>query len=61
MSDFEIKEELLKTNSRNICGVTIDLFFPDYGLGQHKEYSTQKNKNVLLLNEVTFFMGKVFA
>ena len=60
MSDFEIEEELLKKNYRNICGVNIDLFFPGYGLGQYKEYFTQKHKNVLLLSGVTFFHRKSF-
>jgi hypothetical protein len=58
MSDFDIEEELLKINYCYIYGVNIALLFSGYGLGQHKEYLTQKHKNVLLLFGVTFFHGK---
>ena len=60
MSDFEIEEELLKKNFHYICGVNIHLFFPGYRLGQYKEKLTQKHKNVLLLNRITFLHKKSF-
>lgn len=60
MSDFETEEELLKINYRYICGVNIHLIFPGYRLGQYKETLTQKYKNMLLLNRITFFHKKSF-
>jgi hypothetical protein len=60
MSDLAIAEELFKTNYRNACVVNVDLFYADCGLGQYKGYSTQKDKNVLLLSGVTFFHRKGF-
>jgi hypothetical protein len=54
--NFEIKEDVLKKNYRNVCGADIDLFFPGCGIRQHMEYSTQKNKNMLLLSGVIFLI-----